>query len=695
MDLSVKERHYSGPELDDGYETVIDRDQMELFLLKALENYSNPIQTLVQEYVNNGKDSNREAGVPDNKMDVYVPTIDNPIFKLRDYGIGLDNEGVINVYRKLGTSTKRKGNTKSGKLAGGYGAGSKIWMRYGDSIIIRAWKDGKEITYLGHTAKSKLGSYKLLEEKDSNEPNGVEIEIALKDASDVRPFRNAIRRMFLFWKEKPNIIDGNFEWPEYKFEDENFIFTNDKQIDKLCISVDGTPYNLDKDYDSVYKSNILNKLSSLMKNDSVVLKAEIIDVDIPMNREQVSDDDNLLSFLNSVVGKIESSRKNYEDIIFSKPYKSIKELQKICDEAYRCCDSKERTIYISSIGRKLVWSKNSRSRNRNEFKMQSLTSDEFETWGYNKDQSNYRELTNEVGINNIFFQEEECTLYRLRKANNKFVYDDSLTIWTGKIDQKFVEFFDVGTYEGLFPKAGTIKGSTYYNTISSDEIHFKEYKGSGITIRMEEFKEKFPVDKPLAIYMLVKGRADFDGMEIKKNIAKDLGLDLKFMVISNRSKKMLDKEGYKYYDISTIQIDDDFIRNYAESNFSHRNLDGVLKIFVNKISSIKNIKVVNEDLLFFCNMYNKNNNKRYNIDFDCLDERQKMLYNGLIKKYNEKLDKVFDEIPVFLLDDNRRNVKVIKRIIEKCLFTNSNIISFIEEKTEQNKSEDQITDSTL
>jgi hypothetical protein len=243
MQLNIEETKYIGPKLGSGYRTEIDPEHMEKFILKALENYSNPKQTLVQEYINNAKDSNREANQPDHAMDVHVPTLANSKFILRDYGVGLDNDGIINVYRKLGTSTKGLGNALSDDLAGGYGAGCKIWIRYTDACIIRAWKNGRKIEYFAHTANSKLGDYEPVSDEPSDEPNGVEIEIALKSTADIQDFRNAIRRMFMFWKEKPK-MNYEFQWPTIIYENDRMIFCKDSSLPAISISVDGTVYPL-------------------------------------------------------------------------------------------------------------------------------------------------------------------------------------------------------------------------------------------------------------------------------------------------------------------------------------------------------------------------------------------------------------------------------------------------------------------
>lgn len=44
MELISTETEYTGPKLIGGHKTIIDEQNMEMFILKALENYSLPIK---------------------------------------------------------------------------------------------------------------------------------------------------------------------------------------------------------------------------------------------------------------------------------------------------------------------------------------------------------------------------------------------------------------------------------------------------------------------------------------------------------------------------------------------------------------------------------------------------------------------------------------------------------------------------
>lgn len=358
------ETNYIGPELS-GYRSTIDEADLEFAAIASRESiYSYPIQTMVQEYINNGKDSNREAGNRDSAMNIHVPTIDEAYFSVRDYGVGLDQDGIINVYRKVYRSTKRDvQNLEAGKRpAGKYGVGAKIAFLYTDAFMITAYKNGQMCKYLAHKASSQLGDYTLIDSGPTNEPNGVEIRIELTESDHIEEFQRSIGRIFFLWDEKPN-LSMNLEFPEIYFQ-------NNAIKDYLCfpkyldtfkhgvwLDVDGTPYKIDDFYHSLgYKSGYF----------SIFIKAGVDDVTIPMNRERVVEDNKLKAFLARVDAKIVDGMQELIEMHKSKTdFENLKDLIKyhnqicakirtvpridyFCEKIGRLITFHDKSIYLES-----------------------------------------------------------------------------------------------------------------------------------------------------------------------------------------------------------------------------------------------------------------------------------------------------------------------------------------------------------
>jgi len=84
--------------------------------------YAYPIRTLVQEYICNGRDAMREAGTWGKlPIEITVPNSLDPVFKVRDFGVGISPDRMENIFVNYGSSTKRNTNTQTG----GFGIGAK------------------------------------------------------------------------------------------------------------------------------------------------------------------------------------------------------------------------------------------------------------------------------------------------------------------------------------------------------------------------------------------------------------------------------------------------------------------------------------------------------------------------------------------------------------------------------------------
>jgi len=162
--------------------------------------YSNPIQTLVQEYLCNGRDAMREINSK-KSIQVTVPVPLNPVFKVRDFGPGVNPDRMENVFIMYGASTKRKSN----KQTGGFGIGSKIAWAYTDSFTITTFIDGIKRVYCAHIGVNKNGMLDLLSTEKTNERNGTEIQLAVS-GDDLHAFKNAIFRATYFWTEKVEFL---------------------------------------------------------------------------------------------------------------------------------------------------------------------------------------------------------------------------------------------------------------------------------------------------------------------------------------------------------------------------------------------------------------------------------------------------------------------------------------------------------
>lgn len=95
--------------------------------------YSNKERTITRELMANGFDAHIAAGLTDMPLKVYLPTHLDPVFSVRDYGVGMSHEFVMDHYSSLGFSTKSDSNTQTGM----FGVGSKSPLSISDSFTVR------------------------------------------------------------------------------------------------------------------------------------------------------------------------------------------------------------------------------------------------------------------------------------------------------------------------------------------------------------------------------------------------------------------------------------------------------------------------------------------------------------------------------------------------------------------------------
>lgn len=169
--------------------------------------YTDRILAVLREYASNAWDAHREAGKPDLPIEVKLPTFDEPVLAIRDWGPGLSPDDIVNVYTKYGASTKRSNNDVTGLL----GIGSKAAFAYATSFTITSWHGGKKRVYTAALDPSNCGVVDRLHESacDSTE-TGVEIRIPV-EPSDCSDFKDRARALFAHFTPRPII---NVEIPE-------------------------------------------------------------------------------------------------------------------------------------------------------------------------------------------------------------------------------------------------------------------------------------------------------------------------------------------------------------------------------------------------------------------------------------------------------------------------------------------------
>lgn len=270
--------------------------------------YSDKAGAIIREYCTNAYDAHVDAGIPQTPIQIGCPSPLNTTLTIRDFGKGLSEEQIFDIYASYGESTKRNTNDQVGMM----GLGSKSAFSYSDSFTIVSYNNGMQKNYLAYIDDTGIGKVMKVEEKPSDE-TGIEIQVPVK-RFECYLFENAIVDQLQFFDPKP-IINA-------KYVQENL---NAKKFD---VQVSGEGYNIIKSNQNNYvvmgnvkypfdaskfESNPLYKdaISSILEyNHRLVLFAEIGDVIPSASRESLDMREKTVNFIGESILKVAHNIKD-------------------------------------------------------------------------------------------------------------------------------------------------------------------------------------------------------------------------------------------------------------------------------------------------------------------------------------------------------------------------------------------------
>lgn len=272
--------------------------------------YSDKIETPIKEILSNARDAMREIKNVSDRIDVTLPTKENPVLKIRDFGTGLSKERINEVFRFYGRSTKENQNEQTGH----FGLGAKSPFAYTDSFIVISYFNGQETHYVSHLGHTREGTIDVIYEGPTSKKNGVEVQIPVLKETDLPRFISSVFKVTAFWeeREKPHILNAPQSKPsEYFYNPQRATLLNlphliivdaltkgegaFNQI-RLGVLIDGLYYSMP---DHELFKGIFDRFNGLSGFNSLkcsfILRLDNKSVDIAPNREQIAITEKTLS----------------------------------------------------------------------------------------------------------------------------------------------------------------------------------------------------------------------------------------------------------------------------------------------------------------------------------------------------------------------------------------------------------------
>jgi len=187
------------------------KDQGMIFDILRSKMYSNPILAICREISCNARDAHREVGKPEVPIHIHLPNHLEKFYKIKDFGPGISPDRMLNIFIKYTASTKRDDNVQTG----GFGLGAKTPFAYSDTFSIVTVFNGIKYHYTCIIDASKVGKLMKSSETPTDEPNGTEIQIPVKD-QDFRFFAEWTEQATRHWTVRPVIKGASVTWQEPK-----------------------------------------------------------------------------------------------------------------------------------------------------------------------------------------------------------------------------------------------------------------------------------------------------------------------------------------------------------------------------------------------------------------------------------------------------------------------------------------------
>jgi hypothetical protein len=258
--------------------------------------YSRKAEAACRECCCNSLDAHTEAGISETPIEVTLPSLFEPVFKVRDYGKSMSDEIVRDIYSYYGKSTKRTSN----QAVGGFGIGKLSPLCIAPAFQLTCIQNGYKRIYTIYVNEQNIDQIDLIFEGKTGEKTGTEVSFGVKPA-DIESFKIACQKVFRFWPTHPiihNCEDYEKEVVEYHLLKPNrWGFTKDGST-----SVVSGPIAYSLDYTQI--PDLSDTQKSLLKKGMVIFVG-IGDVTLQASRESISYTPKTIKFLQNKIREIE------------------------------------------------------------------------------------------------------------------------------------------------------------------------------------------------------------------------------------------------------------------------------------------------------------------------------------------------------------------------------------------------------
>lgn len=258
--------------------------------------YTDKERAIAREYMTNAYDAHVDAGCVEKSFRVHVPTRLEPYFEVEDFGIGLDEDGVMKTFATFFHSTKETSNEVNGCL----GLGSKSAFAVSDTFTIISNKDGVKSTYVCYKNREGVPMVDKKFSKGTEDGNGVTIRIPV-NSSRIGIWADKIWQVMGCYEVTPthNLFT---EYSQYETKLENFKSRikkvrgaehgvyEDTSYSGVFVLMGNVLYPIDNPESLVKNQGLREIFSRIQSGARIILRSELGELNIAPSREALSMD---------------------------------------------------------------------------------------------------------------------------------------------------------------------------------------------------------------------------------------------------------------------------------------------------------------------------------------------------------------------------------------------------------------------
>lgn len=381
------------------------------FYVLSAQLYSNKIQAVIRELSTNAYDAQVFSNSK-KPFEVHLPTIWEPEFSVRDYGPGLSEEDVKNLYTTYFKSNKINSNDFVGCL----GLGSKSPFAYTDSFTVTSWFNGECKQYTMYLDENKFPRCALLTCNQSDEPTGLKVSLSVKN-NDISSFMKEAKRVYSFFKNQPKQVGASI----------NLVNINGE------IDGNGWKFGIPNDFGSsafavmgniAYSiNNAATHMPAHLRNlciAPVVIYVNIGDVEPSPNREE-------LSYTKETIKAIKDKLELVSNELLKNVQLKVSECKNLWDARMKCEQLRLSGAFNYIDSNKVSWNGNAVNSNRLSFNGNEFSITQYNCRNYKKiEKYSAQTFTMKEDSEFYWLDDEKCRKnlihYVKSSANSKHSY---------------------------------------------------------------------------------------------------------------------------------------------------------------------------------------------------------------------------------------------------------------------------------